>query len=516
MTSGTIFFVCSTSWVSRCSLAAISSIFFLIRSESRAPCQREGKKRLPVKAHRWRNRSQWFRRMRDPLIWCHTARWVRGKIFRIISGQGSQSSTRKLVRAVNPRTEFQNMKHTQTINTWRRNRRWELQQVVNICTWSIFSKTSIWKQFAGKHSRLQITLRDDPIHHGMRRRNFRALGFGWFELQNKTWRERRFRADHCIKPRIHTFLSKPTIQSLCSKSWWNTCRTSHWSSNLENSWQLWIWNCNSITKQFKTNSLCSDIQRKESVRARIAYSHCRTQTQRGMTLWTEGGGNWTSLGAVQDARPGDWCGLSHSFAQPSVLVHTKNHSYDRKEEESYSCQFTVWRALPTAVSKMVTRLVGHYDQDERQSDATIHWVTIRPVLLTALANQWARDFSDKDWLRLIHQGSSKTEVRELWVFHKFVGLLSSNSRTLWWNNYCNWVDGAHSDSLQLEEIYFSQEVFFAWIFGQCSDQNSCDYWAETFGERTVWESQLFWSLFPCCCLKVFWSIEILEYFKHAL
>ena len=44
MTSGTTFFICSTKWVCRCSRAAISAIFLLIRSESRAPCQREVKK----------------------------------------------------------------------------------------------------------------------------------------------------------------------------------------------------------------------------------------------------------------------------------------------------------------------------------------------------------------------------------------------------------------------------------------------------------------------------------------
>ena len=66
------------------------------------------------------------------------------------------------------------------------------------------------------------------------------------------------------------------------------------------------------------------------------------------------------------------------------------------------------RALPTAVSKMVTRLVRHYDQDERQPDAALHWDTIRPLLLKAFAKHGARDFSEKDWLRLNHQGSSKT------------------------------------------------------------------------------------------------------------
>ena len=57
----------------------------------------------------------------------------------------------------------------------------------------IFSKTSIWKQSVGKHSRLRITVRD--VHKGMRRRNFCASGFSWYELQNPTWRGRRFGAE---------------------------------------------------------------------------------------------------------------------------------------------------------------------------------------------------------------------------------------------------------------------------------------------------------------------------------
>ena len=52
-------------------------------------------------------------------------------------------------------------------------------------------------------------------------------------------------------------------------------------------------------------------------------------------------------------------------------------------------------ALSTAVSKTVTRLVRHYDQDERQPDAAIHWDAIKPVLLKTFEKQGARDFSDK-------------------------------------------------------------------------------------------------------------------------
>ena len=55
---------------------------------------------------------------------------------------------------------------------------------------------------------------------------------------------------------------------------------------------------------------------------------------------------------------------------------------------------------------MVTRKVRHYDQYERQSDASMHW-DIRLVLLKAFAKNGALVFSEKYWLRLIHEGSSK-------------------------------------------------------------------------------------------------------------
>ena len=56
----------------------------VVRPGRRAPRQREGKKRVTAKVQRWRNRSQCFGRRRHSLIWCRTARWVWGKIFRRI------------------------------------------------------------------------------------------------------------------------------------------------------------------------------------------------------------------------------------------------------------------------------------------------------------------------------------------------------------------------------------------------------------------------------------------------
>ena len=137
---GTILFVCSTSWVSRCPVAAISAVFFLIRSKIRA-------KARPVNLVL---RSPWSARENLPQdLGClvnpvnvdegqgdhtSTSRFVRttqnpeverSQVRRQENAQNSDSwkqgdqeessnstSTRRLVRAATPRTEFQNMKYT--------------------------------------------------------------------------------------------------------------------------------------------------------------------------------------------------------------------------------------------------------------------------------------------------------------------------------------------------------------------------------------------------------------------
>ena len=133
------------------------------------------------------------------------------------------------------------------------------------------------KTVCGKHSGLRIGGRDNSIHKGLRICIVPAQGISWNELQNSTWRGRRFWADYSIKHRIHALSSEPTIQSLCSNSWRNNYWTSHWSSNRENSWPIWTWNCNSTTQWCGTDISCNDFQRKESVRGWSPYSHCWTQ-----------------------------------------------------------------------------------------------------------------------------------------------------------------------------------------------------------------------------------------------
>ena len=46
--------------------------------------------------------------------------------------------------------------------------------------------------------------------------------------------------------------------------------------------------------------------------------------------------------------------------------------------------------LPAKVSKMVTKMVRHYDQDEREQDGSYHWETVKSLLLREFAQKRAK------------------------------------------------------------------------------------------------------------------------------
>ena len=201
----------------------------------------------------------------------------------------------------------------------------------------------------------------------------------------------------------------------------------------------------------------------------------RTQIKCKIALWTsEIWRRRTLLDRDEDWQPGDWCGpchkskgikqtcadtLSISPSQASFFAQRTIPTTERKWKV-FPARSSYGGALSIAVSKMVSRMVRHYDQDERQTVASLHWDTLRLVLLKAFAKHGARDFLDEQWLRLVHEGSSKTRFEYPRGFQKFLGLLSINSRTLWWNTHWPWVDGVHSNSLQLERVNLSQWLFF--------------------------------------------------------
>ena len=88
--------------------------------------------------------------------------------------------------------------------------------------------------------------------------------------------------------------------------------------------------------------------------------------------------------------------------------------------------------LAVSVSMMVTTMLRHYDQGERQTDGSRHWDSNKPVLLRAFTHEGAQDFSDKNWLRLIHEGSTKKRLEYCAERGGKFMIFPSCSGSLWW------------------------------------------------------------------------------------
>ena len=96
---------------------------------------------------------------------------------------------------------------------------------------------------------------------------------------------------------------------------------------------------------------------------------------------------------------------------------------------------------------MVTRMVRHHDQDERDHDGSVHWDTIYPVLQRNVEDKIGQRCTYKYWIEHIHIGSSKTR------FEYCLNSSSSDSGAHRWNNHSIGVDESCINSVQLERIY---------------------------------------------------------------
>ena len=294
-------------------------------------------------------------------------------------------------------------------NTWPKVY-WQVWKSQEVNIFGIFSKTSIWKQFAWKHSGLPNTVRDNSIHKGMRRRIIfvRRVSAG-MSCKNQTWRGRRFWADHSIMPRIHAFSSKPTIQSLCSNSWRNKCWTSHWSSNRENSGPVMDLKLQiPSTKPIQDETSYVLISRGKSRfldGLRIPNAELRSSAEL-LSETSASRRKRTSLGTAEDQHPGNWCAdsLSISPRQASFFTQRTIPTIERK-----------WKVIPHGGALPDSGLQNGYN----------NCASLRPRWKTTWRSAWlghdeagtaesvrktgsTRFLREACWLRLIHEGSSKT------------------------------------------------------------------------------------------------------------
>ena len=87
--------------------------------------------------------------------------------------------------------------------------------------------------------------------------------------------------------------------------------------------------------------------------------------------------------------------------------------------------------LAIFISKTITSILRHFDQDERESDGSRHWEGIKSILLTRFERDGVQDFSVEVWLQKIFEGSSKTRMEHCENKDGILCFCTSDSRTFW-------------------------------------------------------------------------------------
>ena len=131
-----------------------------------------------------------------------------------------------------------------------------------------------------------------------------------------------------------------------------------------------------------------------------------------------------------------------------------------------ACPSFKGRSLLATISKLVVRLVRHYDQEERETDGAVHWDTMNPKLLRAFGHQGTRYVSEKDWLRHIFEGSNKTRFEYCLNSKHFLVYIRAIQGHTGGNMRAPELLGSRHYSIQLERVcvpwrLFSQLQFYA-------------------------------------------------------
>ena len=97
----------------------------------------------------------------------------------------------------------------------------------------------------------------------------------------------------------------------------------------------------------------------------------------------------------------------------SIYIKKEIFKEDRIWTIIPGCQHCTRNSFETRISKCVTNLVRHHDQDEREADGAMHWDVILPVLKGRFKKQLVKEFTDEDWHHCLHLGSFKTRFENL-------------------------------------------------------------------------------------------------------
>ena len=177
------------------------------------------------------------------------------------------------------------------------------------------------------------------------------------------------------------------------------------------------WNSDSFVNRKRLKILGGDVQRHQSLHGRVTSQWSRPQSRK---FWI--GESYKRLVAMKR----EPCSRKMEVSWSSDETHEnqlkiQSNPVNDHSEESMSSEERKWDYIPAErnfknyfeaeVSKLIMRLVRHYDQDVRETDGAVHWKSMCPKLRLAFHKWGGCDFSDSDWLQHIHKGSNKTRFQ---------------------------------------------------------------------------------------------------------
>ena len=266
--------------------------------------------------------------------------------------------------------------------------------------------------------------------------------------------------------------SHSKAKALCAIGRQYSYWTSHWSSYCENSWRVRDRSCNSINFDPENTSYVVISGETERLVNEIHIHNTDARSSKELLeifqepeeeVTTRFKEIWADTSTLETR-----ASLVHLTSNKSALFTRRTIPKDDKKWIGVHANSKDGKALALSISKTVTKIRRHFDQEERESDGSRHWHSMKPVIGKKICT-WRSKISrwwsvvTKDLWRQ-YEEKNRILQRRRWILMLF----TSDSRTLWSYSNQAQIDGISIYSLWLEEVHLSRRTL-TW-------SNDCNSW----------------------------------------
>ena len=156
-----------------------------------------------------------------------------------------------------------------------------------------------------------------------------------------------------------------------------------------------------------------------NVKTKVELSSIHRETVASTMRVTPASSKSSSSGSGGSSNP-----MSIHPRTKSIYMKKEIPKEDRIWTTIPGCQKCQRDSFETRICKCVTNMLRHHDQDERETDGSMHWNVIPPALKGRFKNQLEKEFTNEDWLQCLYLGSIKTRF-EICKHENAVGMIIS-------------------------------------------------------------------------------------------